>query len=1393
MQKPCMVNWNNFRSENSMEKSFEDLCCQVANLKKPSSGIEFIANGDPDGGVDCYWILKDSNIHGWQAKFFRGYLTSSRWTQINDSVKDAIQNYPKLTEYTVCMPMNLPNSGENSARKKWEECKKEWLKLKPNVTYNFFGHNEFVKLLSDYRYVGKLKYFFGSIAFTQSWLNDQKKVIRQTIGLRYSEEVNVDLPLIKQFDALCKSEKFIDELHTYIDKLNHIFNRIHNLSIVLNLDFQMYNIQIKNLIDRLSSINERTDQDIEIDDLIQNCSSLFDELRLYNERINFYDMSNSLNPLTHGYDVNSKKLHEIQAEFMYDRSLLQKYLFDLQTFLKERICIDTRQLIVTGNAGMGKTHLFFDILQKRLENNQTTILLLGQRFETNPLNEIPEQLGFDCNIDEFLGALDSHAEATGHRSLLLIDALNESPNENIWENYLKQLSEIISKYKSISFAVSARSGYVKKYADIIPNRCMHVEHHGFQDNPKKYVDIFFRKNNLKIPNMPFLQREFSSPQFLFLLCKAMEEKQIEDISSYSLDILSVYELYIKTINEKLCMPNKLDYDQHSNIAGKGIEELVKLMASKSILELNYDIAYKCLLNVYPSTRDSKSLLYNLIQEGILLKDYSTNKIQFVFERLAEHLIVREYLNEYDHNTIVKAFHKGGKLFRFFDGDDFYYKHSGIIDAILIQLPDKFCKEIVEIIPNIMDNPVMITAVFDSLSLRKPNNISIKTIESFQKIIRTREDVDHYFKTLLILAIKSNSNINADYLHVKLLNMKMVDRDKLWSIFLHNHYINNGIVMEYITWAQNITHNTNSKEQLFLSATIMCWFLTSSDKIIRDNTVMALIELMCDNAEQWLSILKRFENCNDPYVIANLYAVTYSIILTNTSNKPQIEKIATYIYSKTFAEDKPPCSILIRDYARRIINYVNTIIPNLPATMSNIDPPYTNTILKLPAINKLKLLIDELPKHEFNNHNMQDRGLIATNSSLSDRSDFFRYVLGSNTNAFQWYGIKLNDYKKNNHLEFDVYSLRNWISNKIIQIGWKKEYFGEFDSYVHKSNVNRFDEKYERIGKKYQWLAYYELLSKISDEYKFKSNSNDIYQKYLGTWQLSGLQTTDPTWIRKKNKNDDLEMISKEWFPNTQCDLDITDITKWLKNETNVPDIHKILQTKNSDESEWITLFGTYIRKYMMKKDNPNIIRSLILTSNSYLCHKNDTEKILKYFHNTGNTIKRFNLSHNVFLGELYWHESVCKSDDVDWFQHDDRSQIMPSKLYSTTYGLTQESILTHNLNSNMKILFPNKLLYEKMNLINNMNGRCSDLNKNIVTFNTMFDNDQQFLLINKKKFLNFLTKNNYDVIWQIWGEKRMDSNESKFVQPYIWTDLDGLYTLKSDKISGKLSHMFKRA
>ena len=763
---------------------------------------------------------------------------------------------------------------------------------------------------------------------------------------------------------------------------------------------------IGNVIDNFRTLIDNVGHDIKLKDLVSDCGSINIELESYENRIESYDMFKSSDPDMQDNNKDNQALHQVKNKLRNARSSLRQNLYTLQIFLEENICVDTRQIIVTGYAGMGKTHLFFDVLQKRLENNHATILLLGQWFDKDPLNEIPELLGLDCNINEFFDAFNSHAEATGHKALLLIDALNESPNENIWENHLKRLSKIISKYKSISFAISVRSGYVKKYDNIIPDRCTHVEHKGFQDNPKKYVDVFFTKNGLVSPMMPFLRQEFSTPQFLYLLCIAMKEKQIENISYDSLDILSVYELYIKTINKKLCKSDKLDYDENNNIVEKGINELAKLMMPQLTLELDYDVANNCLMNVHHSERNSKSLLYNLIQEGILLRDHEKNKVRFVYERLSEHLIVREYLNEFEHNTIKKSFCEGGKLFKFFNGDNFYNNNSGIIDAILIQLPDKFDIELAEIIPDILNNPKMVIAILGSLPLRKSNNITTKTIESLQKIILDRGNVDDYFKALLTLTIKANHGINANYLHQKLLSMKMSKRDLLWSTFIHRQYINNGIVFNYINWAQNVKCDTNSKEQISLAATTMCWFLTSSHKIIRDNVITALIELMHSNAEEWLIIFKKFKNCNDPYVVANLYAVTYAIVLTNTTSKSQIEKTALYVYSEIFVTNNPPHSIFIQDYARRIINYANIIIPNLQIVSSNVEPPYKNTVLRLPKINKMELLVDGISGRGYDNCNVEDQGLLKLNFSLSEMGDFVRYTLGSNSDTFPWHNIKL---------------------------------------------------------------------------------------------------------------------------------------------------------------------------------------------------------------------------------------------------------------------------------------------------------------------------------------------------------------------------------------------------
>lgn len=60
-------------------------------------------------------------------------------------------------------------------------------------------------------------------------------------------------------------------------------------------------------------------------------------------------------------------------------------------------------MILSGEAGIGKSHLLADIAVKRKERNQFTILLLGQQFSTteDPWSQIFKLLQLDCKKETF--------------------------------------------------------------------------------------------------------------------------------------------------------------------------------------------------------------------------------------------------------------------------------------------------------------------------------------------------------------------------------------------------------------------------------------------------------------------------------------------------------------------------------------------------------------------------------------------------------------------------------------------------------------------------------------------------------------------------------------------------------------------------------------------------------------------------------------------------------------------------------------------------------------------------------------------------------------------------------------------------------------------------------
>ncbi|EOD3882483.1 ATP-binding protein, partial [Staphylococcus aureus] len=74
-----------------------------------------------------------------------------------------------------------------------------------------------------------------------------------------------------------------------------------------------------------------------------------------------------------------------------------------------------------------------------------------------------------------------------------------------------------------------------------------------------------------------------------------------------------------------------------------------------------------------------------------------------------------------------------------------------------------------------------------------------------------------------------------------------------------------------------------------------------------------------------------------------------------------------------------------------------------------------------------------------------------------------------------------------------YAVRNWVKGfksdqdlsnialmRIFEMGYDAKLHGEFDMWVNR--YDNFNNSIERISKKYQWIAYYEILAKLVDKF-----------------------------------------------------------------------------------------------------------------------------------------------------------------------------------------------------------------------------------------------------------------------------------------------------------------------
>jgi hypothetical protein len=271
------------------------------------------------------------------------------------------------------------------------------------------------------------------------------------------------------------------------------------------------------------------------------------------------------------------------------------------------------------------------------------------------------------------------------------------------------------------------------------------------------------------------------------------------------------------------------------------------------------------------------------------------------------------------------------------------------------------------------------------------------------IIRNSNHHERLLNALLTVVANHDHPLNADFLHQSLVRCELAERDSWWSIFLHEQYGAHGAVDRLVDWAWSPEDKAHIADgAIRLCGIALAWFLTTSNRYLRDRATRALVRLFTPRINVLRLVIQDFIGVNDPYVIERLMAVGYGCAM-RSEDTDAIGRLAADIYTWMFRDGHPPAHILLRDYARGVIEVAVHRGIALDIDLSKVRPPHNSTFPDdIPTEEELKA------KHD--NFDTAKRDIDYAQStiwfSVMGFGDFARYVIGTNSASFAWSSRRL---------------------------------------------------------------------------------------------------------------------------------------------------------------------------------------------------------------------------------------------------------------------------------------------------------------------------------------------------------------------------------------------------
>lgn len=1291
------LDWNKFENlSGAADVNFEKLCrslikrhyAQYGSFKELANqaGVEFHLNLDQnsDLGDSTRW-------YGWQCKWYdlprARAIGKSRKDKIVDGLNKSKKYLPHLTDWVLWTRYILTESDQ------------EWFYgLQANYPFKLHLQTcDDIESLLVGPALALREAYFGELVIDEQVLNQHYQVIASTHSKKFQPEVHQTV----------KAEKIIEKClgrHSSWDSLDSLEKSINNNLKIVKDAVNLEDSYVKRTLPNFIADGER---------LSNLLNSLFSELAVGN-----FEKAKEL--LVEDLSCDGSKYRKTIARLRANRShtamfaanLLADFYASSQEIKRVRNALNTKVITIIGKAGDGKTDLALDICRPR-DGINAGVLFLGKDLNAGEtLDHLVKSFkiyGRPVNTFEgLLEAVDAAGQRLCKRIPIIIDGLSESEDPRNWRNEVAKANTLLENYPNVLLVLTLREEF---YKDCIPESIPTFELNGFVDDPIAAIHSYFEYYKIDALDADIPIELLAHPLTLRLYCEAAnsERRIVVGVEALPRSQVAIFEKYFEKAIDRIVDLSP----SNQRLYHEDIEDTLLKIAEVLWTENRRTLDFRQARNVANDIVDwGSSLIKSLESEGVLLRYRSQNgnhEIGFSYDLMAGFKIA-EYLLKGDFNSWIT---------RNINKIQYNQPHSNtlaydVFNSLVGLYPKYYVRRhLWQLLEDDFKERALLQTTQEQAAL-----INRETIEEFQKYLLSSEQ----FASKAFAKLKTTRSAYAhpfdgNFLDKALRAMGNTYRDLTWSEWIrrYSRELKNDLEVLEERWSR-IEIGSNEKGR----AIWVQWLLTTSHRDLRDQATKVLSIYAKKDPRAFFEMAINSLDITDPYVPERIFAAIYGGILSADLIKSKRIRTNICDFAQKLIEscfvpnaEYSTTHTILREYFLGIINYALTVNQSFinEEYLAYCRKPYTH----------LPNLFDNLPD--------VDEEKLKEVKKTALRMDFNNYTIGRLTTDRANYDDSHPDYIQT----------RRTILKRMIQLGYNPEKFQEIDRTISSSSYYNRDEKIDRYGKKYSWIAFYEMYGwkadrGLLDDWREKERCSDV--------------SIDPSF----------PLNEKAWEPELK-DLFVNspqDIGNWILNGP-IPDYKGLLQTKKLvGDQTWILLDG-FIEENALSDYRQifTFIRGFFITNTQLKAIKQFVDE-KDYLGN--NALPRVPEYHYTYAGEMvlsnmYFTLVEKESSKVKFNEWDELSLLVEVPVQSYEWESYHSS-----LNQAGGIVFPNAEICQSLNLkyqngepdLYDDNGVAS-IFRNLTSTTNNLKGSVSYL--RKDLFEKYLNDTDQTFIWILWGER----------------------------------------